>query len=61
MTRIRPHIRRASKRIWTFLVDAISGPGLDGGGIDESAFPSGFMTPHRRGNRQVRNLWHEPF
>ena len=29
-------------------------------GIDESAFPSGYATPHRRGSRMVRNLWHLP-
>jgi hypothetical protein len=30
-------------------------------GIDETAFPSGFNVPYRRGSRQVRNLWHLPF
>ena len=30
-------------------------------GIDESAFPSGYAVPHRRGSRMVRNLWHIPF
>jgi len=33
----------------------------DTGGIDETAFPSGFATPQRRGSRMVRNLWHIPF
>jgi hypothetical protein len=30
-------------------------------GIDETAFPSGYAAPHRRGSRMVRNLWHIPF
>ncbi len=55
--RLRPIIRR----LWTALVNAVSGPGLNGGGIDESAFPSGFIAPYGRGSRQVRNLWHMPF
>jgi hypothetical protein len=31
------------------------------GGIDETALPSGFAAPQRRGSRMVRNLWHIPF
>jgi len=55
-------LRSISKRIWTFLVEVISGPGLGvSGGIDDSAMPSGFMAPYGRGSRQVRNLWHQPF
>ena len=52
-----------AKRIWHALVIAFSGPGLgeESGGIDDSAMPSGFMAPYKRGSRQVRNLWHQPF
>ena len=57
-SRLRPIL----KRIWSLLVVAVSGPGLGAsGGIDDSAMPSGFMAPYRRGSRQVRNLWHLPF
>ena len=44
------------RRLWSKLVSVLSGPGLD-----DSAFPSGFMAPYGRGSRQVRNLWHQPF
>jgi hypothetical protein len=55
------YTRSVGKWLWRQLVNAISGPGLEGGGIDESAFPSGFNVPYKQGSRQVRNLWHEPF
>jgi hypothetical protein len=44
-------------------VVAISGPGLDDNqsGVDESQMPMGFAVPYKKGSRQVRNLWHEPF
>ena len=56
-------LRSISKRIWTFLVVAISGPGLgeEFKTIDETAMPSGFIAPYKSGSRQVRNLWHMPF
>jgi hypothetical protein len=52
-------LRPIGRRLWTFLVDAISGPADHG--IDDSAFPSGYAMPHGRGSRAVRNLWHQPF
>lgn len=55
------YVKSAGKWFWRQLVNAISGPGLEGGGIDEGAFPSGFAAPYKQGSRQVRNLWHEPF
>jgi hypothetical protein len=55
-------LRSLLKRVWSLLVVTVSGPGLGvSGGIDDSAMPSGFMAPYRRGSRQVRNLWHLPF
>ncbi len=56
-------LRSYGKWIWHQLVIAFSGPGLGegGGGIDDTAMPSGFMVPYKRGSSQVRNLWHEPF
>jgi len=52
---------RTWRRLRVAVIDALSGPGLGGGGIDESAFPSGFIVPYAKGSRQVRNLWHLPF
>ena len=49
-------LRRVGRGIWRFLVNAISGPGLD-----DSALPSSFEAPYGRGSRQVRSLWHMPF
>ena len=56
-------LRSILKRVWHVLVIAFSGPGLgeESGVIDDSAMPSGFMAPYRRGSRQVRNLWHLQF
>ena len=50
--------RRIGKGLWNVLVNVISGPGLDGGGIDESAFPSSFKAPYGKGSRQIRSLEH---
>ena len=33
----------------------------DTGGIDDTALPSAFAAPYRRGSRAVRSLWHIPF
>ncbi len=49
-------LRAVGRGIWRFLVNAISGPGLD-----DAAFPSSFEAPYRRGSRYVRSLWHMPF
>ena len=51
-------VRSISKRAWAAGLRALSG---GTSGIDDSAFPSGYMAPHRRGSRGVRNLWHQPF
>jgi hypothetical protein len=53
-------LRSVAKRVWHALVVAISGPGLgeEYRGIDETAMPSGFVVPYKRGSRQVRNLSH---
>jgi hypothetical protein len=51
-------LRAISKRVWAAGLSALSG---GTSGIDDTAFPSGYMAPHRRGSRQVRNLWHQPF
>jgi hypothetical protein len=50
----RSIVRRALRAAWRVIWD-------DTGGIDETALPSGFTAPQRRGSRQVRNLWHIPF
>jgi len=50
----RSMVRRALRAAWRVIWD-------DTGGIDETALPSGFTAPQRRGSRQVRNLWHIPF
>ncbi len=50
--------RSIGRRVWgavsRFIWD-------DTGGIDETALPSGYAAPQRRGSRMVRNLWHIPF
>lgn len=53
-------LRSVAKSIWHWLVIVISGPGLgeEYKTIDETAMPSGFMVPYKRGSRQVRNLSH---
>jgi hypothetical protein len=33
----------------------------EGSGIDDTALPSGYAAPYRKGSRAVRNLWHLPF
>ena len=50
--RLRPIFRG----VWRFMVNALSGPGLD-----DSKLPSSFEAPYGRGSRQVRSLWHMPF
>lgn len=52
--RVRAVCRRAFAAALHFVLD-------DAGGIDDTALPSGFIAPHRRGSRMVRNLWHIPF
>jgi len=56
---IRRIVRSASRRIWHWIVIAVSGEGT--AGIDESQLPMGFMAPYAKGSRTVRNLWHLPF
>src|SRR3954454_3647711 len=60
-SRISPRVLSMSRRAWTWIIDAVSGPGLEGGGIDDSRYPSSFMVTHGRGSRQVRGLWPQPF
>lgn len=52
---VRSIFRRAWSAVWRVIWDDT------GGGIDETALPSGFAAPQRRGSRMVRNLWHIPF
>mgnify|MGYP000238689497 CR=1 FL=1 len=55
-------------RLWKLVVgrlrdalkSALFGPDLPGG-INDEALPSGFIAPHRKGSRQVRNLGHIDF
>jgi hypothetical protein len=59
-TPLRQHARRIGKGIWHFLVVAISGPGLgeEYRTIDDSAMPSSYAAPIKRGSRGVRSLTH---
>jgi len=52
--RVRSMWQRAWGTAWRVIWD-------DTGGIDETALPSGYAAPQRRGSRMVRNLWHIPF
>ena len=51
---VRSTLQRAWSAVWRVIWD-------DTGGIDDTALPSGFEAPQRRGSRMVRNLWHIPF
>lgn len=51
--KVRSTFRGAWSATWRVIWD-------DTGGIDETALPSGYAAPHRRGSRMVRNLWHIP-
>jgi hypothetical protein len=51
-------VRLICKRAWSAAFRVIWD---DTGGIDETALPSGYAAPQRRGSRMVRNLWHIPF
>ena len=51
-------VQSICQRAWSAAFRVIWG---DTGGIDETAFPSGYAAPQRRGSRMVRNLWHIPF
>ena len=59
-SRASDSLRSVAKSIWHWLVIVISGPGLgeEYKAIDETAMPSGFVVPYKRGSRQVRNLSH---
>jgi hypothetical protein len=46
------------RRAWAAAVRIVRD---DAGGIDDTALPSGYAAPYRRGGRLVRNLWHLPF
>jgi hypothetical protein len=60
--RVTATVRTVARWLWNALVVMISGPGLEAtGGIDDSAFPSGFEAPYRRGSRQIRSLFHAYF
>jgi len=50
---VRSICQRAWSAAWRVIWD-------DTGGIDETALPSGYAAPQRRGSRMVRNLWHIP-
>ena len=52
-------VHSISRRAWSALLRVVWDD--TGGGIDETALPSGFAAPQRRGSRMVRNLWHIPF
>jgi hypothetical protein len=53
---------RAFKLVADGVVYVVSGPGLGATGeIDDSALPSGFEAPYRRGSRQIRSLFHAFF
>jgi len=53
--KVRSIFRRAWSAVWRVIWDDT------GGGIDDTALPSGFAAPQGRGSRMVRNLWHIPF
>jgi hypothetical protein len=53
-------LRILAKNTRGVILDVLYGTG-GGGSIDDSAMPSGFAVPYKKGSRQVRNLWHEPF
>ncbi len=55
LTRI---LRMLLKNTRGVILDVLYGTG---GGIDDTAMPSGYMAPHKKGSRGVRNLWHQPF
>jgi len=51
-------VRSISRGAWSLVTRVVWD---DSGGIDDTALPSGYSAPHRRGSRAVRNLWHIPF
>jgi len=55
--RLAAKVRSVCQRLWRATSRVVWD---DTGGIDETALPSGFAAPHRRGSRMVRNLWHIP-
>ena len=52
--------KRVVGKLLDALKSAVFGPDLPGG-VNDEALPSGFIAPHRRGSRQVRNLGHIDF
>jgi len=57
--RLTGMVRSVCQSVWRAAVRVIWDDTV--GGIDETALPSGFAAPQRRGSRMVRNLWHIPF
>jgi hypothetical protein len=53
-------VRSVARKVWSLLKSALFGPDLPGG-INDEALPSGFIFPHKKGSRQVRNLAHIDF
>jgi hypothetical protein len=53
-------LRRLVGKVRDLLKSVLYGPDLPGG-IDDEALPSGFLFPHKKGSRQVRNLGHIDF
>jgi hypothetical protein len=53
-------IKRVVGALRDGLKSAVFGPDLPGG-INDEALPSGFIAPHKKGSRQVRNLGHIDF
>jgi hypothetical protein len=48
------------RKVFDVLKSVVYGPDLPGG-INDEALPSGFLFPHKKGSRQVRNLGHIDF
>ena len=53
-------VKLVVRKVLDVFKSAIFGPDLPGG-INDEALPSGFIAPHRKGSRQVRNLGHIDF
>ena len=53
-------IKRVARKVRSLLRSVVFGPDLPGG-INDEELPSGFITPYRKGSRQVRNLGHIDF
>ena len=52
--------RSIARKVLSLLKSVLYGPDLPGG-INDEALPSGFLFPHKKGSRQVRNLGHIDF